>query len=162
MGCGKSTLGKLLANQLKYQFVDSDEQVEKNTHMTIKELFEQYGESHFRRLEYQTICEISKKNNQVIATGGGVIKNLDNIRTLKQNGIIVYLQAPPERIYENVKNDKNRPLLDTEDKMGKIKKLLKERVDLYKEASDIIVDVNKGSIKENLEQILFDLGGELR
>lgn len=154
MGCGKTTIGEKLAYKLNYNFVDSDKQLQKEAGTNINDIFKLYGENYFRQLENSIISSIAKLKKQVIATGGGIIKNENNIRLLKKSGIILYLKASPEHIYNNIKNDTSRPLLQCEDKFGKIKELLNERENLYQIYCDIIIEVSNHSIDNIINQII--------
>lgn len=155
MGCGKTSIGNTLAYSLGYSFIDSDERIEEVSQNSINQIFELYGETYFRELESSIIKNISKTDKQVIATGGGVIKSPLNICELKKNGIFIYLQASPEHIYNNLKDDDSRPLLQVENKMQTIKNLLAQRENLYKKYADIIIDVSNKDI-ETINQIIFN------
>ncbi|WP_058485345.1 shikimate kinase [Defluviitalea phaphyphila] len=159
MGCGKSTIGKELAKKIKYSFIDSDEEIEKSIGISISDFFAKYGEVKFRKLEEKVISQIAAKNNLVIATGGGVIKNFNNIFSLKSGGIIIYLKAAPMTIFKNVKNDNTRPLLNTNNKLETIKSLLNERAPLYERAADFIVNTDNKSINEIISNILDYIRG---
>lgn len=155
MGCGKTSIGSVLACELGYSFIDSDEKIEEISQNSINQIFELYGEIYFRQLESSIIKNISKMDNQVIATGGGIIKSQINIYELKRNGIIIYLKASPEHIYNNLKDDDSRPLLQVDNKIHTIKVLLNEREVLYEKYADITVDVSNKDI-ETINQIIFN------
>lgn len=129
---GKSTVGKIIAKKLSKNFCDTDTLVEKSTNNTISEIFEYYGEKHFRELEKKEIANVSLQNQAVISTGGGVILNKENIDILKQNGKIFYIDRSPELLYPTP----DRPLAQNKEAL---KKLYKERYDLYSDAADIRV-----------------------
>lgn len=134
-GCGKSTLGKELAQKLKYDFIDMDNYIEKQACMFIDEIFEAYGEDFFRVLETNTLKEFLNLDNVVIATGGGVIKNKANKALM--NGKCVYLEVPVLELEERLANSMIvRPLLQTKT----VGQLYLERKDLYDYFSDIKVD----------------------
>ncbi len=159
MGCGKTTIGKRLANMFGYKFIDMDIEIENKKGMKISEIFEHYGEAEFRKMETDLCRELSEKNGCIIATGGGVIKNEENMRLLRKNGSVLYIKASAEHIYKNVKNDTSRPLLDCEDKLQRIKTLMEERKPMYEQRSDITVDITgmrafdaAGLIKNTLEK----------
>jgi len=159
MGCGKSTLGSRLAYRIKYSFIDSDRKIEEDMNLSINEIFEKYGEEYFRKLENETIKKISKIDKQVIATGGGVIKNPDNIAQLKKRGIVLYLSATPEHIYSNLKNDNTRPLLQNGDKLKIITDMLGHREELYKKYADVIIELDESSINDTVEKIIERIEG---
>ncbi len=130
-GSGKSTVGKLL-NIDNFNFVDTDEEIEKRCGCSIKELINCKGEKYFRNIETEVIKEISSKGCQIISTGGGAILREENINSLKRNGKLFFINANPDRLLPT----DNRPLSDTAEK---IKKLYDERIDIYKRTADIIV-----------------------
>ena len=147
-GSGKTTIGKILAKQLKIKFYDMDDYIQEMTSKTIAELFEK-GEDHFRNIETQACRELSEKNNILISTGGGVIKKKENIDILKQDSIIIFLNRPVENILQDVDVSK-RPLL--KDGKEKVLNLYKERYELYKEAADKIV-INNGTINDVIHEL---------
>ncbi len=112
MGAGKSTVGMKLAERLKMQFVDLDKEIEKVTGMTISQIFKRYGEIRFRSEESLMAAKLAKKENLVIATGGGTVLQESNIDTFRENGLIICLEANPEDIFARVNRKKGtRPLL---------------------------------------------------
>ena len=112
MGTGKTSLGKLLATKLGRPFVDIDKKIEDETQMSIPKIFEQYGEAHFRELEKAAVKELSQRRGLVIATGGGTIKDEENIRLLKSSGVMICLTAEPEEILNRTARRGERPVLD--------------------------------------------------
>ena len=141
MGCGKTTIGKKLARANSYMFIDMDDEIVNKAGMEITEIFEKYGEAEFRRMETELCAELSTRQGCVIATGGGVIKNERNMELLKKNGVVLYIKASPEHIYNNIKNDKSRPLLNGGDKMKKIGEMMEERKPLYEQRCDLTADI---------------------
>ncbi len=134
-GCGKSTLGKRLAKNLNYEFIDMDSYIEKNACMFIDEIFDSYGEDYFRALEKNTLDDFLKLDNVIIATGGGVIKDLSNKE--KMNGLCIYLKVPNDVLTERTSKSKTiRPLLQTKT----IDELYEERKEKYDYFKDIEVD----------------------
>lgn len=145
-GCGKSAIGKMLSTRLNKEFIDSDSLIEEKAGMKIADIFSQYGEAYFRKLEQETIAAIGKEHGKVIATGGGVIKNSANIDALKQNGIILFLDRPLEAL----ETGKGRPLsVDRE----AVKKLYQERYSLYRAGCDIAIK-NEDSLEHVIAEIL--------
>ena len=112
MGTGKTSLGKLLATKLGRPFVDIDKKIEDETQLSIPQIFEQFGEAHFRELEKAAVKELSERRGLVIATGGGTVKDEENIRLLKSSGIIICLTTKPEEILNRTARRGERPLLD--------------------------------------------------
>lgn len=151
-GCGKTTIGSILAKQLKIEFIDMDEYIQNTTSKTVGELFET-GEEYFRDIETKACVELSKKKNILISTGGGVVKRSENIGILKKDSIIIFIDRPVEKILKDVDVSK-RPLL--KDGKEKIINLYKERYELYKKAADKVVlnDKNINEVIEKLHELL--------
>ena len=141
-GCGKSTIGRALAKTLGKTYVDLDEVIEKNTGMPIPDIFAREGEASFRKYESQAVAEISKQTRQVIACGGGVIKTPGNARALRQNGPVLWVQRPVERLATG-----GRPLSTG---LDALRKMEAERMPLYRAASDAAVD-NTGRLENTVE-----------
>lgn len=145
MGTGKTSLGKLLAEKLGRCFVDLDQKIEKDTGLSVPKIFELYGEKYFRELEKKAVKEVSQRRNLVIATGGGTVKDEENIRMLKSSGMIICLTTEPEEIFRRTERRGERPVLDNgEDRLATIKKLLAERQKFYAQA-DYTVDTTEWS-----------------
>ncbi len=147
MGCGKTTVGKILAERLGYTFKDSDLEIEKQQNCTVSDIFAQHGEAYFRNLEAEMIKSLSEEKGLVIATGGGAVVNKENAKALKKTGFSVYLKVTPETVIERLKNDTTRPLLMRDDKEAAIKQLMDNREDSYNSASDICIDANLSAEK---------------
>lgn len=145
MGCGKTTIGKELAKNINFNFIDTDFMIEKLEKKSIEKIFDSFGEHYFRKLEKNVCNKVSSFKNCVISTGGGVIKCEESIVNLKKTGITIYLKATADKIYENLKYDTKRPLLKTKDKFKTICELLEQRVHLYEKYSDLIFDINNKS-----------------
>ena len=145
-GCGKSTLGKLAAEKLGKTFVDTDAEIIKRIGMSIADYFAAYGEDSFRKVESEVVQEISTQNNLVISTGGGVIKNPENIRWLKGNGTVIWIQRDPELL----ESGNGRPLVPDQEA---VRRLYKERLPLYTAAAETIIE-NVGNEEEASQKIL--------
>lgn len=143
---GKTTIGYALAKKLGKEYIDIDEEITKEIKMPIKEYFSKYGEEAFRKIEAELTLKIAKETNYVISPGGGIVKNIDNIRALKQNGFIIFLDRDENLLVY----DRNRPLTKNKDEY---KKLLQERLHLYKTYSDVRIE-NNGTIEEAVLKIV--------
>lgn len=154
MGSGKSTIGKKLSEVLPdYNFVDTDELIVLNQNISINDIFAQKGEEYFRHIETSILKEVLNKRNQIISTGGGIILKEENRTLLKQKSIVIYLQASSDTLFERVKNNKDRPLLNVEDMKNKIATLAAERKELYKNCSTYIVNTEDKTIENVLKEI---------
>lgn len=160
MGAGKTTVGKLIAKHLNKNFYDTDHEIERRTGVNIPLIFELEGEAGFRRRESAVIAELTHADNIVLATGGGAVLLAENRTNLKANGTVVYLRANVNELWIRTRNDKNRPLLQTENPREKLQKLYEERDPLYREVASIIVDTGGqavGNIVHEIEGRLLKL-----
>ncbi|MCM8789492.1 MAG: shikimate kinase [Candidatus Omnitrophica bacterium] len=153
MGTGKTAVGKELAKAKKWNFVDLDELIELKEKRSIADIFAKEGEPHFRRLEKRTLKEVSKENKFVVACGGGIVIDEENIKIMKETGIIICLSTTPEVILQRTKGFTHRPLLNVSDPKKQIELLLKMRAPYYAKA-DKLIDTSKISIKEAADKIL--------
>lgn len=156
MGTGKTAVGKRLAALLKMEFYDTDQEVEAVTGLTIAQLYKKYGEVRFVSEENLAVNRLSQKDNCVIATGGGIVLNKDNLTLLRQKGILISLSARPEIVYERVKRRNNRPILNKGDLLNNILKLNAEREEVYKTA-DLNIDTSDIEFTEIIDRILSGL-----
>jgi shikimate kinase len=131
MGTGKSATGRVIAERLQRTFVDMDTVIEERANCSIPDIFARHGEAHFRALERALVQELSERDSLVIAPGGGIVLNPDNLRDFERNGYVVCLQASPDVIIERVGRAKNRPLLEQPDKARAVRDLLAKRKHLY-------------------------------
>jgi len=159
MGTGKTAVGRLLAKKLKRKFVEMDEEIEKREGKRIVDIFSQKGEVYFRKVEKDVLKEIASQDNLVVSCGGGVVVDEENLRILKETGVVICLQAHPLTIYERTKDTDERPLLNVSDPLEKIKELLSRRVPFYKKAH-YFIDTDYLSIEEVAEKIIQILGDE--
>lgn len=154
---GKTTIGRQLAQLLGYEFLDSDREIEQRTGATIPWIFDMEGEEGFRRREQAMIDELTLRPSVVLATGGGAVIKPENRSCLKQRGIVVYLQADLDELLARTRNDKNRPLLQTEDPRNRLQALLEQREPWYLEVADLVFDTQQQNIKnaaKNLQRQL--------
>lgn len=160
MGTGKSTVGTKIAERLNRRFVDMDREIEKLTGMTISELFRRYGEVRFRSEEKLMAKKIAVQDDLVVATGGGIVLDRENIELLKRNGIIVCLVADPEEIFRRVSRKKGtRPLLKKNLTVDDIIAMLEERKPFYEQA-EIIIQTNGRNIDTVVDDIIKKLSQE--
>lgn len=133
-GSGKSTVGKFLSDKTGFGFIDLDSLIEETEGLKITEIFAKFGEKYFRTLETDMIKTLKSKNSFILSTGGGTFQNEDNILLLKNLGTVFYLNVSPDIIYERIKGDKTRPLLNTKDPKAALFDLLLKRDENYKKA----------------------------
>jgi shikimate kinase len=131
MGTGKSTIGRIVASRLGWQFVDTDHVIEARQGKTIREIFESEGEDSFRQLETDLCKELSTWTKHVVATGGGIVLRPENRMLLKQAGMTICLEAPAEEIFRRLQHATNRPLLAGPDPQQRIKELMEARAEAY-------------------------------
>ena len=145
MGSGKTTMGRALAKHLGKAFVDSDEEIQKRTGVTIPHIFDIEGEDGFRQREGTAIRDLVERDNMVLATGGGVVLAEQNRAMLQQNGIVIYLKASVHDLWQRTRHDRNRPLLQTADPHAKLTELFQQRDPLYLQVADIVIQSGKQS-----------------
>jgi shikimate kinase len=158
MGTGKTAVGKLLAARLKKQRLCLDDMIEWKIGKPIVEIFESDGESFFREVEKEIVKAASRDKDAVIDAGGGVVIDEENVKRLKEHGMIICLQARPEVIYERTKGLLHRPLLNTPDPVESIKALLDEREQYYNRA-DYTIDTSELTPDEVVEKIIDIVNG---
>lgn len=146
MGAGKTTVGRLLARHYGCVFHDSDHEIEARTGVKIPVIFEIEGEAGFRKREEAAIAELTALNGIVLATGGGAILSPANREVLRRNGVVIYLRGTPEHLYERTRHDRNRPLLQTDNPLEKLRELYRQRDPLYREIADVVMDTGRQSV----------------
>lgn len=152
MGSGKSTVAKSLSRKLNLPIVEMDAIIEKEEQKTINHIFAEHGEEYFRELEHKLIIRLCDQTDQIISTGGGVIKHNKNVELLKEKGITFSLVAKPETIYNRVKHSNHRPLLKTDDPLETIKELLSSREEAYRKA-EYVIETDDLSIEQVADKI---------
>ena len=154
MGTGKSTVAKELAGKLGAKCVEMDEQIERERQMKIAEIFEKYGEEYFRDLETELLRSFAGEEGLVVSCGGGSVLREENAGLMKESGCIVLLTASPETIYERVKNDTSRPVLNGNMNVSYISELMEKRRGRYESVADIRVATDGKSAGELCAEIV--------
>ncbi len=153
MGAGKTAVGKRLAEITGMEVTDTDDLIEEDAGMAISEIFEKFGEPHFRELEKKAVARASALENHIIVTGGGAVLKKENVENLRKNGTIVYLHAPPGVLYERIKDETHRPLLQVDDPLGKIRELLEYRAPFYAN-NDLTIDTSDMDVDGVAEEVV--------
>jgi shikimate kinase len=153
MGTGKTEVGKELAKKKKLQFVDLDELIELKQKRAISDIFAKDGEPYFRKVEKRVLKEVSKEKKFVVACGGGIVLDKDNIKIMKDAGLIICLTASPAVILERTSAYRHRPLLNVSNPRKQIELLLKFRAPYYAQA-DKTIDTSRISIREVVDKII--------
>lgn len=154
MGAGKSTIGRLLAKELRLPFKDSDKEIEQRTGADIPWIFDVEGEQGFREREQAVIAELCDVNGMVLATGGGAVMRAENRAALKRGGHVVYLHASVDQQVDRTSRDRNRPLLRAADPGKVLADLLAIRDPLYREIADIVVETDERPPRLVVQEIL--------
>ena len=154
MGSGKTSVGLKLSYKLKMPVEDTDKLIERREGKSIRQIFEEEGEEVFRKKETELLGELADRQGRVIySVGGGTPVREENRKLLRQLGTVVYLQISPETVYERLKGDTTRPLLQCENPLEKIRELMESRKEAYESCADIIIAVDLLDMEEILEQI---------
>ena len=149
MGSGKTATGKVLADQLDYKFVDLDAEIHAKEGRSIPEIFGSSGEPYFRDVESSVLEHFSKKEGQVIATGGGIVLREENVRRMKKTGKVVLLKASAESLWQRVRYSQDRPLLNKPDPFGALQQILSDRGIFYENACHFSVPTD-GKIADDV------------
>ena len=157
MGAGKTTLGRALAQRLERRFIDTDKILVDRTGVPVATIFEIEGEEGFRRRESQVIAEFLEGGDCVVATGGGAVLAEENRRMMREHGVVVYLRARAESLWERTRHDTTRPLLATPDPKATIADLLQKRDPLYREAAHVIVETGAQSAATVVNRVIAAL-----
>ncbi len=162
-GSGKSTVGRNLARRLDVPFLDVDSAVEERIGCSIREYFEHVGEDGFRNVEEAVLDELTQSHPGVLATGGGAVLRPANRSRLRERGHVVYLRSSPAEVFRRVQNDRNRPLLQVDDPMARLRDLFEQRDPLYRETAHFVVETGRPSVARLAGLIVsqLELGGLL-
>ncbi|MBN2647369.1 MAG: shikimate kinase AroK [Thiotrichales bacterium] len=153
MGAGKSTVGKLLAEKLHYDFIDSDHEIEARTGATIPMIFDIEGEKGFRDREEAMIDELTQRKEVILATGGGVVEREPSRQHLRTRGFVVYLRSSVEALVQRTRQDRNRPLLQTENPEQVLHDLMQRREPWYLEMADLVIETQQVPVHRVVKQI---------
>lgn len=157
MGSGKTTMGRILARHLGGDFVDSDEEIQLRTGVTIPHIFDVEGEQGFRQRETAALESLVQRDGLVLATGGGAVIAPENREMMKQNGIVIYLKASVHDLWLRTRNDRNRPLLQTGNAYEKLSTLLHQREGYYQQVADIVMPTGR----QNVHALMLKLVGAI-
>lgn len=157
MGTGKTVVGRELSHILGWKIIDVDDEIVKAQAMTINKIFSKFGEPRFRDIETEMIRKVAGNRNVIISTGGGAVLRQENMDILRENGVIVCLWAGPEAILRRTGSSDERPLLQVEDPLKKIKELLEYRRPFYEKA-DIVIDTGEKTPFHIAKEILEMMG----
>mgnify|MGYP006306095743 CR=1 FL=1 len=160
MGAGKSSLARLIAPSFHYAVVDLDMLIVDDQKKTINEIFSQDGESYFRAIEKRFLNRYSCRNYQVVATGGGIVLDEENIAMMKATGIMLYLSGTVNALYEHIKDDTTRPLLLVDDPKTRLADILHTRDSLYRKA-DLVVSIDGKSRDQLRDELEHSLEGKI-
>lgn len=155
MGCGKSSVGKRLAQALDCEFLDTDELIEKEQGKSISEIFANEGEGAFREMETECLRHLIQKGGDgfVLSVGGGLPVREINRSLMKELGTVVLLQVSGDVVYKRLRNDKTRPLLQDKNPRGRIEDLMNARKGFYEDAAEYVVNVDEKGFDEIIEEI---------
>lgn len=156
-GCGKSTVGRHLARQLGLEFIDCDAEVEQRLGMPIREFFERHGEAAFRDIEQDTLEELTQRDNCLLATGGGAVLRPSNREALHSRSHVFYLRATAEELHRRLRHDTQRPLLQVEDPLKRLRELFRDRDPLYRRTAHFVVEAARPSVPALLSMVLMQL-----
>jgi shikimate kinase len=153
MGTGKSTVGRMAADILHFTFLDTDDVIVARAGMSISEIFQKQGEASFRESEGRIVQELTRRTKTVISAGGGLPVNGENLASLKTHSLVVCLWASADKIWERVRNQSHRPLLNEPNPLEKIRDLLTVRGPFYRQA-DVLINTEMRSLREVAAQVV--------
>ena len=159
MAVGKSAIGRILARKLRRRFVDLDRLLEKAEGLKVVEIFSQKGEAYFRQLEKRTLAAVLQADGQVIATGGGVVMDDDNLSLLREKSLLIALSASVDALLARAGNGAKRPLLKGTHRRARVEELLRQREARYAQAH-VTIDTSDSTIDQVVAKILCELGSD--
>jgi shikimate kinase len=158
MGSGKSAVGRQLAQRLALEFIDSDAEIEARTGVDIAYIFEREGEAGFRSREAEVIDAITRRDQVLVATGGGAVLDAGTRERLRTRGRVVYLRTSVDQQLARTRRSNDRPLLNNDDPRGTLERLYEQRTPLYTEVAEIVVDTDGRKVMTVVDQICRQLG----
>ncbi len=156
-GSGKSTIGRQLARRLGLVSIDTDHVIEQRLGCSIREYFEREGEASFRDVEQTVIDDVTQSHNGIISTGGGSVLRLANREHLHSRSHVVYLRSSPEEIFRRLRHDMQRPLLQVDDPLTRLRDLYAIRDPLYRETAHFVVETGRPSVANLLNMVVMQL-----
>ena len=157
MGAGKSSIGRRVARELGRPFVDADTEIERRIGMSIRAFFDREGEAAFRDIETEVIAELARRGGIVLATGGGAVLREVNRNELRDHTVVIYLRAAPEELFRRLRHDTQRPLLQVDDPMQRLRELFRDRDPLYRETAHFVIETGRPSVPTLVNMILMQL-----
>ena len=158
MGTGKTSVSRVLKEMTKLPEIDMDKYIVEKENKSISDIFDQFGEDYFRKIETECLKEILENKGVIVSCGGGVVVKDENVAYMKNKGIIVLLTAKPETVYNRVKDCKDRPILNNNMNVEFIESLMEKRKDRYLSVADIIIETDNKTVKEIASEILKKIG----
>lgn len=156
-GSGKSTVGRQLARQLGWRFIDSDAEIEHEIGGPIRAYFELHGEPAFRDIEQSVIARLARQPGIVLATGGGSVLRPANREALGRGCVVVYLKSTPEDLFRRLRHDTQRPLLQVDDPLKRLRDLYRERDPLYRATARFVIETGRPTVATLVNMILMQL-----
>lgn len=157
MGVGKTTISSYLSKILNKKEIEIDKYISQQENMAISQIFEKYGEKYFRDCETEVLKSLNNKNNTIVSCGGGIVLREENVNLMKRQGKIILLTASAKTIFERVRYNDDRPILNNNMSVEFISSLMKKREEKYLNAADIIIDTDNKSIIEVCKEIILSL-----
>lgn len=157
MGTGKSTVSKALSELLGYREIDTDEEIVQQQQKKIPEIFDLYGEAHFRKLETELLDQMREYSHCIISCGGGMVLRNENVQKMTENGVVVLLKAEPQTILSRVRNGRERPLLNGHMNVEYIGELMAKRSPYYEAAGELVIETDGKTPTEIAEEIKKNL-----
>ena len=156
-GSGKSTVGRQLARRLQLPFIDSDPVIERRLGCSIRAYFEREGEESFRDVEEAVLDELTQTHTGVLSTGGGAVLRPGNRERLHTRMHVVYLHSAPDEVFRRLRHDRNRPLLQVKDPLGRLRDLYVVRDPLYRDAAHFVIETGRPSVATLVNMIVMQL-----